>query len=236
MNPNMPKDFSFLTELILHIIKSKNIIAGHKHFIILKHIDILQSEFFTFRILLERFTNNACFLCTTHKISKIETPIKSRFYCIRLPLFEHEHIVSIFDKYLKMEINKYLLEKKSRDFIKAIFFAQVQINEPHLLTEDFCNYNFPLIKSFIDNFSKKTSNLEDIRQFSYKCCQYNVSIQDLTIDLLKIIPTNKNNKLNTNKKIDIIKKAQEIDHNLSLTNKGREPLYIESLLCQILLE
>jgi hypothetical protein len=47
INPNMPKDFSFLSELILHIIKSKSII-NVKHFIIIKHIDILIEQFFTF--------------------------------------------------------------------------------------------------------------------------------------------------------------------------------------------
>jgi hypothetical protein len=277
MNPNMPKDYSFLTELILHIIKSKNILVGYKHFIILKHIDLLHVEFFTFRILLERFTENAYFLCTTHKISKIEAPIRSRFYCIRVPLFEHTDIIKIFNKYLKIKLNKYLIENKSRDFIKAIFFAEVEKNEPNLLTYEFCNYNFPLLYDFMNNFSKKTSNLEDIRQFSYKCCQYNISIKDLTIDLLnhKSSPKNIITQLNdteelieksiedtldtlnidinkkskskkiknsttlskeTKYKIEIIKKAADIDHKLSLTNKGREPLYIECLLCQVLLE
>lgn len=285
MNPNMPKDYSFLTDLILHIIKSKNILVGYKHFIILKHIDLLQAEFFTFRILLERFTDNAYFLCTTHKISKIETPIRSRFYCIQIPLFEHNDILKIFNKYLKMKLNKYLLENKSRDFIKAIFFAEIEKNEPHLLTYEFCNYNFPLIHDFVNNFSKKTSELEDIRQFSYKCCQYNISIRDILIDLLNLktasnsiisqlnntsnddievlettnqnqpdnqpdnkkkTRTKKTKNANTNTiiplskmtkyKIDIIKKTADIDHKLSLTNRGREPLYIESLLCQVLLE
>ena len=224
INPNMPKDFSFLSELILHIIKSKSII-NKKHFIIIKHIDILYEQFFTFRILLEKFTENAYFLCTTHKISKIETPIKSRFTCIRIPLFEHNDILNIFDKYLNIKLNKYLIEKKTRDIIKAIFIAEVERNEPNLITYEFCNYNFPPLYNFFTSYNNKNNNLEDIRHFSYKCCQFNIKISDLTIDILKHV---KNKK-------ELIKIASDIEHTLILTNKGREPIYIESLLCQILL-
>jgi hypothetical protein len=224
INPNMPKDFSFLSELILHIIKSKSII-NVKHFIIIKHIDILVEQFFTFRILLERFTDNAYFLCTTHNISKIEMPIKSRFTCIRMPLFYHNEIINIFENYLHIKLNKYLIQKKTRDIIHAIFIAEVEKNEPHLITDDFCNYNFPPICDFLKTFNKKNNNLESIRQFSYKCCQYNISILDLSMDILKHV---KNKK-------ELLSIASNIEHTLILTNKGREPIYIESLLCQMLL-
>jgi DNA polymerase III delta prime subunit len=220
----MPKDFSFLSDLILHIIKNRYIY--NKHFIIIKHIDQLYEHFFSFRILLERFTDNAYFLCTTHCISKIEPPIKSRFNCIRIPLFDHDEIIYIFNKYLKINVNKHLLKENTRDFIKAIFLAEVERNEPHLLTYDYCTYRFPLIYNFMVNFSKTNTNLEDIRQFSYKCCQFNISIKEITLDILKHIPNKK--------KSEFIKKAAEIEHLLSITNKGREPIYIETLLCQLL--
>lgn len=225
LNPSMPKDFLFLSDLILHIIKSKNITIKYKHFIIIKHIDILKEHFFTFRILLERFTDNAEFLCTTHKISKIESPIKSRFNCIKVPSFSHENIVDIFDKYLKIKVNKYLLKEKTKNIIKAIFIAQVEKNEPQLITEEFCTYNFPLIHDFMKNFSKKTTTLEEIRLFSYKCCQYNISIKEITLDLMKHVKN----------KQELVRISSDIDHKLSLTNKGREPIYIETLLCQVLL-
>ena len=77
-NPNMCKDLNVLNDFLLNIIKSSNII-NNKHFIIIKNIDYLANYFFAFRILLERFSKNAYFLCTTYKISKIEAPIKSRF-------------------------------------------------------------------------------------------------------------------------------------------------------------
>ena len=53
--------------------------------------------------MLEKFYNNVYFICTTHKISKIESPIKSRFSLIRLRLFTNEEITLIFNKYLNSE-------------------------------------------------------------------------------------------------------------------------------------
>lgn len=227
MNPNMPKDYSFLSELILHIIKSKNII-NTKHFIIIKHIDLMYEHFFTLRILLERFTDNAFFLCTTHKISKIEFPIKSRFTCFRMPLLEHNEIANIFEKYFKIPLSKLYIDKDSRDLIKLIFLAEIERNEPELISHEYCNYNFPPIYEFIKNFDKKKNNLDSIRLFSYKCCQYNISLPQITVDILRHYKKSKD-------RIEIIKIACEIEHSFILTNKGREPIYIENLLCQLLL-
>jgi len=51
-----------------------------------------------------------------------------------------------------------------------------------------------------------------------------LSIKDLTLDLLKI----------SKKKYQvIIEESVKIEHLLSYSNKGREPIYIEALLCQL---
>jgi len=223
LNPNMPKDYSFITELILHIIKSKNLI-NDKHFIIIKNIDLLEKYFFAFRILLERFSNNVYFLCTTFKFSKIESPIKSRFTLFRIPLFQHDDIINIF-KDLNINLNEHLIKNKTRNIINALFLAQIEKNEPHLITYEFCNYNFPPLYDFIKN---KKYDLNDIRLLSYKCCQYNISIKQITFDLFK-------STINNNNKKKLIKIACDIDNLLCNTNKGREPIYIECLLCQFLL-
>jgi len=219
-NPNIPNDYSFLTEMILFIIKNKPV-TGNKHLIILKNIDKLGEYAFAFRIILEKFYNNVYFICTTHKISKIESPIKSRFSLIRLRLFTNEEITLIFNKYLNSEqviIN-------NRNIIFCIFLSQVKINEPHLITSEFCNFNYPLIKNFLET----KYDLYDIRQLSYKLSQYNLSIMDITNDFMKIY---KNNNM---KLIELINIAANIDYILTISNKGREPIYIENLLCQILI-
>lgn len=220
LNPNMTKDLKLVTNMILYIINTKNIISD-KHFIIIKHIDKLD-DFYTFRIILEKFQKNAYFLCTTHKICKIENPIKSRFNLCRIPLMKTEMINYIYDNYLKIKLNNYLIN--NRNIVFCIFISQIEKNEPLLITESFCNYNFPPLQELINN---KKIDISDIRLMSNKCCQYNISINNLVIDLLK------NKKIKDKKKI--IKIGSEIDHLLSISNKGREPIYIENLLCQVLL-
>jgi len=221
-NPNITSDFSFLTDMILFIIKNKPIFNSNKHLIILKNIDHFNEFSYAFRIILERFNNNVYFICTTNKISKIENAIKSRFFCIRIRLFTIDEIKFIFQKYLKLNLNEEI--EISRNIIFNIFLQQIKINEPLLLTEEFYNYNYPPIVKFYNS----KYDLNDIRQLSYKLSQYNLKIVDITLDLLKL-----NN--NNNKSVEIIKIASEIDYLLSISNKGREPIYIENFLCQILL-
>jgi len=218
-NPNMPKKLNTLTDMLLFIIKRKAII-GNKHLIIIKNIDKLQEHFFAFRIILEKYYHNCYFICTTNKINKIENPIKSRFSLFRLRLFNNNEISTIFDKYLKVKLHPFLIKNNCRNIIFAIFISQTYIYEPLLITEDFCNYNYPPITTFVNsNYS-----LNDIRQLSYKYCQYNLNIKDLTLDLLKVLK--KKHQL-------IINNSLKLEYLLNHSNKGREPIYIEALLCQL---
>jgi len=220
-NPNMPKKLDSLTELILFIIKSKPIF-NNKHLIIIKNIDKLNEYFFAFRIILERYSHNCYFICTTNKISKIELPIKSRFCLFRIRLFYTNEINHIFNHNLQIPLNPFLIKNNCRNIIFAIFIAQTEIYEPLLITEDFCNLNYPPIKNFINsNYS-----LNDLRQLSYKYSQYNLGIKDLSFDLLKLYK----NKYNI-----ILNNSIELENLLNISNKGREPIYIEALLSQVLL-
>lgn len=220
-NPEI-KDYSLIDKLISSIIKTKNLVS--KHFIIIKNIDLLNKYFNSFRIILEKYYNNVYFLCTTFNYSVLENPIKSRFTTIRLPLFKHDEIKNIFKK-LNIPLNRFLLENKTRNIINALFITQVEKYEPHLINYEFCNLNYPPLLQFIKS---KKYDIEDIRTLSYKLCQYNINISQLTLDLLNIFNSNK-------KKEEIIKIASEIDNMLVLSNKGREPIYIECYLSNILL-
>ena len=226
MNPSMPKDFSFLTNFILHILKNKNI-TDQKHLIIIKHINILKNNYSKLKILFESFSNNAFFICTTFSISSIENTIISRFACFRFPLFTNLEIQKIFTNYLNIKLHKLLINNNCRNLIFSILIATIEEKENHLITYEFCNFNYPPLYLFIKNFNKKKYNLENIRAFSYNCFQYNIKLKDILSDIIKIIQ-NKN-------KNDIIKNASILEHKLILTNKAREPLYIEALLCYVLL-
>lgn len=248
MNPDNIKNIDKLTKFLLHIVNTKNI-SLDKHLIILKHIDLLYRHYYEFRILLERFSNNITFISTTHHISKIETPIRSRYSLFRIPLFTFAEINDIYINYLDMSVNEYLASNETRDIVKCIFITDNEsLPNKELITKTFINYNYPPFVDFIKTFNAK--NIDDIRNLSYKCCQYNISISKIIHDFIKLVDeegeyllkirypkiAKKNHMLyKNNLKKEIISIGADIDYMLSQTNKCKEPIYIEKLLCQLLI-
>jgi len=242
MNPDNMKNIEKITSFLLHIIGSKNV-KMKKHLIVIKHIDLLSSLYCDFRIILEKYSHNVVFVCITHFITRIEAPIKSRFSRFRIPLFTFNEICDIFTNNLDISINDYLLETKTRNIIKAIFIAELE-RQPvcaEILTKEFVELNYPPFVEFIRTYNKNKNNLEEIRGLSYKCCQYNISIQQITQDFVRLVDYDNcysNIRTATPKndlKCEIIKIGTSIDYLLSQTNKCKEPLYIENMLCQLLL-
>lgn len=259
MNPENIKNIEKITTFLLHIICSKNV-KMKKHFIVIKHIDLLSSLFCDFRIILEKYSHNVVFICTTHFITKIDAPVKSRFSRFRIPLFTFDEIQNIFCNYLKISMNDYLLETKTRNIIKAIFISEIERHpaSSEILTKEFVELNFPPFIEFIKTYDKNKNNLEEIRGLSYKCCQFNISILQIVQDFLRIVDYetyylnirypypqvyscslhNQDNNIENIKsklKCEIIKIGTDVDYLLSQTNKCKEPLYIENLLCLLLI-
>ena len=251
MNPENIKNIEKITSFLLHIISSKNV-KMKKHYIVIKHLDLLSALFYDFRIILEKYSHNVVFICTTHYITKLELPIKSRFSTFRIPLFTFDEIEDIFSNYLNISMNDYLLEIKTRNIIKALFISEIERHpsSTDILTKDFVEFNFPPFVDFIKNYNKNKNNLYDIRSISYKCCQFNVSILQIIQDFIRLVDygtyylnirysyTYDIDNIETIKnklKFEIIKIGLDIEYLLTRTNKCKEPLYIENLLCQLLI-
>lgn len=251
MNPENIKNIEKITSFLLHIISSKNV-KMKKHYIVIKHLDLLSTLFYDFRIILEKYSHNVVFICTTHFITKLELPIKSRFSTFRIPLFTFDEIQDIFSNHLNISMNDYLLEIKTRNIIKALFISEIERHpsSEDILTKDFVEFNFPPFVDFIKNYNKNKNNLYDIRSISYKCCQFNVSILQIIQDFIRLVDYGTyylnirysykydidnietiKNKL----KFEIIKTGLDIEYLLTKTNRCKEPLYIENLLCQLLI-
>jgi hypothetical protein len=208
-NPGMSKNPSSLSAFMTNIIKNKNI-GSKKHFIIIKNIDLFDNESsISFRIILEKFSSNAYFFCTTNHITKIDAPIKSRFHLIRMPLFTQQEIQNILQKYLNIRVH--MNDIHSRNIFDVLYNPEDNNN----VLCDFAK-------------SKRKHSLNEIRQLSYQCFQHNIGIPEISKNLQKIM-TNKT------KQIAIIHLAAYYDHLLKQTNKGRESIYIEAFLCQIFL-
>jgi len=251
MNPDNIKNIEKITSFLLHIIGSKNV-NMKKHYIVIKHIDALSAVFCDFRIILEKYSHNVVFICTTHFITKLETPIKSRFSTFRIPLFTFAEIQDIFANFLDISMNDYLVETKTRNIVKAIFIAEIERHpaSAELLSKEFVELNYPPFVDFIKGYNKNKNNLEEIRGLSYKCCQYNISILQITQDFVRLVdfgtyylnircpwpcPCPYGDDIKMKLKCDIIKIGTDIDYLLSQTNRCKEPLYIENLLCQLLI-
>jgi len=251
MNPENIKNIEKITSFLLHVISSKNV-KMKKHYIVIKHIDLLSALFYDFRIILEKYLHNVVFICTTHFITKLDLPIKSRFSTFRIPLFTFDEIQDIFSNYLNISMNDYLLEIKTRNIIKALFISEIERHpsSADILTKDFVEFNFPPFVDFIKNYNKNKNNLYDIRSISYKCCQFNVSILQIIQDFIRLVDygtyylnirysyTYDIDNIETIKnklKFEIIKTGLDIENLLTQTNKCKEPLYIENLLCQLLI-
>uniref|UniRef100_A0A6C0LLI8 Uncharacterized protein n=1 Tax=viral metagenome TaxID=1070528 RepID=A0A6C0LLI8_9ZZZZ len=244
MNPENIKNIEKITPFLLHIISSKNV-KMKKHVIVIKHIDLISTLFCEFRIILEKFSHNVVFISTTHYITRIDAPIKSRFSQFRIPLFTFEEIQTIYRNNLGISMNDYLVETKPRNIIKALFLSEIERHpaSAELLTKEFVELNFPPFVEFIKAFNKNKNNLEDIRGLSYKCCQFNISILQIVQDFVRLVDFENyyinirgcHDKDKNKLKCDIIKIGTDIDYLLSQTNKCKEPLYIENLLCQLLL-
>ena len=256
MNPENIKNIEKITSFLLHIISSKNV-KMKKHYIVIKHVDLLSSLFCDFRIILEKYSHNVIFICTTHYITRLEPPIRSRFSTFRIPLFNFEEIQNIFSNYLNISMNDYLFEIKPRNIVKALFISEIERHpsSSEILTKEFVEYNFPPFVEFIKEYDKNKNNLDDIRGLSYKCCQYNISILQIIQDFIRLVDLgtyyiniksksseeniseldNNIDDIKKNLKCEIIKIGTDIDYLLSQTNKCKDPLYIENLLCQLLL-
>ena len=98
-NPSIPRDIDVLQDFLKSVITIKNVIS-ERHIIILENIDSFvnkNTNMNAFRVLLERFSKNVWFICTTYRIGKMESPLKSRFYCIRVPLSTETEVRSILN-------------------------------------------------------------------------------------------------------------------------------------------
>ncbi len=215
-HPNFMKHSQDCIDLIKQIITSPSI-HGDRHVIVLKNIDgVAQTAKQMFRVLLERYSKHALFICTTTIISALEPPLKSRFMMVRIPLakeLEIQHIVS--------HLGYPSLVTSSRNLYRTLLI--IDILNTHKDGEDeckhICRFHYPPFGEL-----PATITLETIRQLANKICQTNIPIRNIVLDLLEFQKTD-------SAKHELTDTAANIEHMLACTTGGRQVLYIEKLLC-----
>jgi hypothetical protein len=213
-HPSMPKNYDILCDFMKHILTSQ-CIHHNKHIMILRDVDIItQSEYhFALRVLLERFSHNVLFIATTHHISKLETPLISRFMIIRIPQPSMEDIYAI-GKWLAPTIDpsSYVRE---RNLLATMFrlYLRTQGHDLELLLED----------KDLEQFLSKTRSFEEVRQFAYRTFQKGVPFAEFCSHLITYVKPSKHQST-------LVRELSSLEHSLALSSKGREPIYYEKAL------
>lgn len=213
-HPNFMKQSTECFELIKQMIQGPTVHGG-RHVIVLKNVDgalLIAKQMF--RVLLERYSKNAIFICTTHNISKLEPPLKSRFTLVRIALPSKEEIMSmvrklglsIEERYVSQNVYKTLL---TLDLIKTVSSDQI---------ESLCSFHYPPISEL-----SSSSTMEAVRTMSNKICQTNVPFRNIILDLLSLLKDDQ-------AKMSFVEDAASMEHMLACTNGGRQVLYVENLI------
>jgi DNA polymerase III delta prime subunit len=204
-HPEFPSDLTVILDFLLTISKHKCMHLD-RHIIIIKNIDFFHhNNSQSIRVIFERFYNNSLFICTTNSINKIEAPIQSRMQLYRVPLPSQREQSIILEKLTGNKDFIYI----DRNFVKNVFFNEHTIQEITI---------FPAIKEFVTSCKNK----EDIRKFSLKLFQQNISIKELILDLL--------NHIHKNKIYDFLEQCTAIEYQSMHLDSSKICFYLELIL------
>lgn len=213
-HPNFNKHSQECIELIKQIINSPSI-HGDRHVIVLKNIDgVAQTAKQMFRVMLERYSKHALFICTTTIISALEPPLKSRFMMVRIPLATHQEIRNIIT-HMGYELPT---TAHTRNLYRTLLIIDI-LNTQKDECQHVCQFHYPPLGDLPASIT-----LETIRQLANKICQTNIPIRNIVLDLLEFQKTDA-------AKHELTVTAANLEHMLACTTGGRQILYIESLLC-----
>jgi hypothetical protein len=210
LHPNI-KSLDVVSDFI-HMIISRSNVLDQRHIFVLQNIDALDEERYAFRVLLERFCKNVLFLCTTTRISSIESPLRSRFTIWTIPALTLEEIQYTMLQ-LERPIHSYLIH--SRNLLQVLLIGDM---DPSTVTQEMCSLRYPPIADF---FQRKWK-VEEIRKLAFQLCSHNISLSEVAYDLLQGMSSDVSHKF--------LLAAAEIEHLHSCSNGGRKPLYFESML------
>jgi hypothetical protein len=182
-HPTIPKDIETLQDFLKSVITTRSITAD-RHIIILENIEALIHKTVsmnTFRVLLERFSKNVWFICTTYHMGMLEPPLRSRFQGLRVPLpteEENRAILQLLDGTATTISATSSIFSPSQNLIRAL--VTPAYSDEYMLWLS-CRV-FPPLADFILNTPSPT--IEAVRAITYKAFQCGISIAELAIDII----------------------------------------------------
>jgi hypothetical protein len=216
-HPNFQKQCDECIELLKQIVKNPSVCGG-RHLIVLKNIDgAITYAKQTFRVLLERFSKYAVFVCTTSHVSKIEAPIRSRFMMVRVPLPYASEVNALLEELELPRPSDAIVS--TGNIYKALLIADIIQHNSKEDVDTLSKFHYPLV----GQTQISAASFETLRTLANKICQSNIPFRGIVLDLLQMIK-------HDSAKLDFIVDAANIEHQLSCTNGGRQILYVELLL------
>lgn len=206
-HPDFPKNSAVLIDFIVTIISSKCLYLD-RHIILLKHFDELtqKSHGSIFKILLERFSQNVLFCCTTHYLQRLEPAILSRMSVFRVPLptlTETQKILNALDP-------SFDGIPKTRHFVWNLHFYKSSLDP---------TFHYPSIQEL----QKMKLSQTDIRQLSYKLFQHQISVAELIQDTLHLLP-------NESIQLKWVEATVPIEHQSHSVDLVKHGFYLELIL------
>lgn len=222
-HPSQPKDIGGLTGLLKEIVANRCIHA-HKHIFYLKNIDAADGKggYTMLRVLLERYSNNAWFVCSTYCFGSIESPVRSRFFSLRVPAMSVKDIETLFS-HMNKELPAVVVKHKLCNVSLALFVADMSRYEARLPfpVDALCKLNAPFM---FDIQKNKACAIEKIRLLTQQLSTHGYKIADIAADLLEV------GVVSAASRHSFLELAAHIDHMCAKTDKYRQSLFIEWLL------
>ena len=230
-HPNLPKDLECLTGFLRDIVDARFAHAP-RHIIVLRNVDALRDPQ-PFRVLLERFSNNAVFMCTTHRLGAIEPPLRSRFQHSRVPLptaQETQAILALLGANLGEEADVGARTDSDVEseapcrlpFLKALYLAGLG---PEATAAAAAGYHYSPLAEFLTR--PRAPTLEAIRAAAAGVYQANVPLARAAEDIVRYLDSVRAPRKAIFK---FVESAADLEHAFVATQKGRAPIYYERLL------
>lgn len=226
-HPNLPKDLECLTGFLRDIVDARFAHAP-RHIIVLRNVDALRDPQ-PFRVLLERFSNNAVFMCTTHRLGAIEPPLRSRFQHSRVPLptaQETRAILALLGADVGAGADSGAEADAEADtpcrvpFLKALYLAGLG---PDATAG--AGYHYAPLAEFLAR--PRAPTLEAIRAAAAGVYQANVPLARAAEDIVRYLDSVRAPRKAIFK---FVESAADLEHAFVATQKGRAPIYYERLL------
>lgn len=220
-HPNQPKDITSLSEFLKEIVVHTCMHAS-RHVFFLRNVDHVcaRSGASMLRVMLERYSGTAWFVCSTYKVGALEPPVRSRFFMLRIPHPSYKDIERIFEQMGK-HVPEVCTKHQVRNLSLAMFLSSVESAQdklPHSF-EDLCLFYCPFLIEAIRE-RKTIPSVEDVRALTQKLVVHGYTFAEIASDLVRASCV----------KPDFITFAAQVDHMCSLTERYRKSLFIEWLL------